>query len=68
MCCDYGKTFQLSGSLDGNTFSELRTNIVGENSLKITFTDPQYWRYIKIETTDSTGFNWWRIDELAVLQ
>ncbi|HEY1533919.1 MAG TPA: discoidin domain-containing protein [Polyangiaceae bacterium] len=68
VCCDYGKTFRLSGSLDGNTFTELRTNIVGENLLKITFTDPQYWRYVKIETLDSTGFNWWRIDELAVLQ
>jgi hypothetical protein len=50
--------------LDGNTFTQLRTNIVVE----ITFTDPQYWRYLKIETLDSTGFNWWRIDELAVLE
>jgi hypothetical protein len=68
VCCDYGKTFRLLGSLDGKTFTELRTNIAGENLLKITFTDPQYWRYIKLETLDATGFNHWRIDELAVLQ
>ena len=65
---DYGRTLRLSGSLDGTTFSELRTNIAGENVLKITFTDPQYARYLKVETLTSTNGLFWRIDEISVTQ
>ena len=65
---DYGKTLRLSGSTDGTTFTELRTGVAGENMLKITFTDPQYARYLKLETLDSTGNLWWRIDDVAVTQ
>jgi hypothetical protein len=65
---DFGKRLRLSASLDGNTFVELRTNIVGESALKIAFFKPQYARYLKLELLESAGGGWWRIDDLVVRQ
>jgi hypothetical protein len=65
---DYGKTLRLSASTDGQTFTELRTGIAGAPSLNITFNDPQYARYLKLELLEATGGFWWRIDDLTVLQ
>jgi hypothetical protein len=66
---DFGRSMKVSGSLDGSTFTQLRTNIAGANSLKIPFTDPQTARYLKLELLSSGGTtSWWRIDELQVLQ
>ncbi len=69
---DYGNTLRLSGSADGKTFTELRTNIFGETSLTITFTDPQIARFLKLELLalppNANPGLWWRIDEFAVLQ
>ncbi len=65
---DYAKTLRLSGSADGVTFTELRTGIAGDQSLKISFIDPQYARYLKLELLEATNGFWWRIDDLIVLQ
>lgn len=64
---DYGRTLRLSSSLDGKTFTELRS-VPGENVLKITFNTPQYARYLKLETLASTNGLFWRIDEISVTQ
>jgi hypothetical protein len=65
---DFGKSMRLSSSLDGSTFTELRTNIAGADTLKIPFADAQTARYLKLELLVSGGTSWWRIDELQVLQ
>ncbi|MEP7052830.1 MAG: discoidin domain-containing protein [Pseudomonadota bacterium] len=65
---DYARNVRLSGSMDGVTFTELRTNIVGQNVLKIVFADAQIARYLKLELLSSTAGLWWRIDELSVAQ
>ena len=65
---DYAKQMTLTASNDGQTFTELRTGILGENVLTISFVDPQYWRYIKLGLTDSTNGLFWRIDDLQLLQ
>jgi F5/8 type C domain len=64
---DFGRTLKLSASLDGQTFSVLRSSIVGEKDLKVSFSDPQYARYLRLEELDAT-YLWWRIDDLRVLQ
>jgi hypothetical protein len=66
---DFSKSMKISGSLDGTTFTMLRTNIAGANSLKIPFADPQTARYLKLELlATAVTTSWWRIDELQVLQ
>ena len=65
---DYAKTLRLLGSSDGQTFTELRTGISGEQDLKVTFSDAQYARYLKVELLAATNGLWWRIDDLRVLQ
>ena len=65
---DFGRAMRLSTSLDGQTFSEVRSNIVGEQDLKITLPGPQYARYFRVELLESAGAGWWRIDDLFVLQ
>ncbi len=64
---DYARTLKLSASIDGQNFSVIRSSIVGEMDLKISFSDPQYARYLKLEELDGT-YLWWRIDDLRVLQ
>ena len=68
MTSDYGKTVRVSVSDDGITYTQLQTGIAGEPSLKVTFTEPKFGRYLKIEVLEDTGYFWWRIDELRVLQ
>ena len=65
---DYGRSLRLSGSTDGTTFTELRTNIVGQPVLNIVFTSPQVARYLKLELLTGTSYEWWRIDDLTVAQ
>jgi hypothetical protein len=65
---DYARNVRLSGSMDGVTFTELRTDIVGQPVLKIVFADPQIARYLKLELLSSTGYLWWRIDDITVAQ
>lgn len=65
---DYGKTLRLSGSLDGVIYTQLRTGIAGEQDLKISFSDPQYARYLKLELVEVRPGLWWCIDDLRVLQ
>jgi hypothetical protein len=67
---DYGASMRVSTSLDGTTFTVLRTDIAGSTSLKIPFADAQTARYLKLEVLSSPGGGglWWRIDELQVLQ
>lgn len=65
---DYARNLRLSGSMDGTTFTELRTNIVGQTVLNIVFADPQIARYLKLELLSSTSSLWWRIDDLTVAQ
>jgi len=65
---DYARNLRLSGSMDGTTFTELRTDIVGQPVLKIVFADAQIARYLKLELLSSTGYLWWRIDDITVAQ
>lgn len=65
---DYGRNLRLSGSMDGTTFTELRTNIVGQPVLNIVFAGLQVARYLKLELLSSTAGLWWRIDDLTVAQ
>ncbi len=65
---DYVKSLKVSSSLDGQSFTQLRTGITGEKDLVVTFGDPQYARFLKFETLDSDGGLWWRIDDLRVRQ
>ena len=65
---DYGRSLRLSGSMDGTTFTELRTNIVGQTVLNIVFASPQVARYLKLELLTGTSYEWWRIDDLTVAQ
>ena len=64
---DYARNLRLTGSMDGITFTELRTNIVGQTVLKIAFTEPQVERYLKLELLSGT-YLWWRIDDISVAQ
>jgi hypothetical protein len=64
---DYARLLKLSVSADGQTFTTARTNIAGDKSLVITFSEAEYARYLKFETLETEN-NWWRIDELSVLQ
>jgi hypothetical protein len=65
---DFGRKMRLSASLDGSLFVELRSNILGEQDLKIAFQTQQHARYLKLELLDSAGGLWWRIDDVSVLQ
>lgn len=65
---DFGRKMRLSASIDGILFVELRSNIAGEEDLKIAFETQQHARYLKLELLDSAGGLWWRIDDLLVLQ
>jgi hypothetical protein len=65
---DFGESMELSGSLDGQTFTVLRTPIPGQTSVTISFVDPQYARYLKLKLLQSSNGLWWRIDDLTVLQ
>jgi hypothetical protein len=61
---DFGALLRVSSSVDGTTFTELRTDVKGANELKIHFPTARYARYLKLEALE-TG-HWWRIDELTV--
>ena len=65
---DFGESMELSGSLDGQTFTVLRTPIPGQTSLTTSFVDPQYARYLKLKLLQDSSGLWWRIDDLTVLQ
>jgi hypothetical protein len=67
MSVDFPLLLRVSASVDGTTFTELRTQITGAADLKVPFATVQYARYLKLEALQA-GTMWWSIADLYVRQ
>jgi hypothetical protein len=63
---DYARKLSLSMSKDGETFTEIRSQITGDYKIKIAFNQAHLARYLKLEILEPAAGLWWRVANVGV--
>ncbi|GEM_PF-1181883 len=63
---DYPRGYIVRGSNDGSNYTDIISGSGSGATLDINLANIETYRYLQIELTASTNFNWWSIEEINV--